>query len=242
MPVMIWNLDKSVQTAAALALLGLAAAGCSSPMANGPEHALSVERKFPISVEPQMTTIGVRIDPGLQRLDPAEVARVEAFADRWKERGQGAVTVSAPQGSPNQRAGEAAMMQTVSILTKSGVPMHMISRTGYPASAKPGEPPVTLSFMSLSAVSADCASLGWPDNLGFSPRNTVWSSFGCATQNNIAAMVANPRDLAEPQPMGDADATRRLKVIETYRKGQATQTNRKADESGTVSTAAKGEE
>jgi pilus assembly protein CpaD len=118
----------------------------------------------------------------------------------------------------------------------------MITRTGYPAAEMPGEPPVTLSFLNLSAVSPDCTTLGWPDNLGSSSRNTVWKSFGCSAQNNLAAMVANPRDLVEPRPMDDVDTTRRLKVIETYRKGQATQTTRKADESGSVSTAAKGEE
>jgi pilus assembly protein CpaD len=236
------NFAKTAYAAAALAALGLFAAGCSSPMVNGQVDVAQGTKKFPISVEPQMASIGVRIDPGLRRLDPAESVRVQNFADQWKEKGQGVITVSAPQGSPNQRAGEAAMHQTVTLLTKAGVPSHMISRTAYPASEMPGEPPVTLSFLSLTAVSADCASLGWPDNLGFSPTNVPWENFGCATQNNFAAMVSNPRDLVEPRAMGDADAMRRLKVIETYRKGEATQTNRKADESGSVSTAAKGEE
>jgi pilus assembly protein CpaD len=239
---MIRNLAKTVNAAAALAAMGLVAAGCSSPMTNGPQMSVQGASRFPISVEPQMASIGVRIDPGLQRLDPADVARVHNFAERWKEKGQGVITVSAPQGSPNQRSGEAAMAQTVSILSKAGVPPHMISRTGYPASEQPGEPPVTLSFLSLTAVSADCSALGWPDNLAFSSQNVPWANFGCATQSNLAAMVSNPRDLVEPRPMGDADAMRRMKVIETYRKGEATQTNRKADESGSVSTAAKGEE
>lgn len=239
---MIRNLRQTASAAAVLALMGALVAGCSSPMVNGPEHVTVPERNFPISVEPQMTSIGVRIDPGLQRLDPAEVARVEAFAERWKESGQGVVTVSAPQGSPNQRAGEAAMMQTVSVLRHSGVPGHMIARTAYPAAEIPGEPPVTLSFVSLSAVTADCGALGWVDNMGFSSRNTPWNNFGCATQSNIAAMVSNPRDLVEARPMGEADVGRRLKVIETYRKGEPTQTKRKDDETGSVSKVSKGEE
>lgn len=231
---MTWKNSKSVQTITLFAATGLLVSACSSPLANGPQQAILVEQKFPISVEPQMTTIGVRIDPGLQRLDPADVARVEAFADHWKERGQGAITVSAPQGSPNQRAGESALMQTVSILTKSGVPQHMISRTGYPASTAPGEPPVTMSFMSLTAVAPDCAALGWPDNLAMSSQNTPWTNFGCSTQSNFAAMVSNPRDLIEPQPMAPADATRRGTVMQAYREGKSTQTKRSKDESGKV--------
>jgi pilus assembly protein CpaD len=239
---MIRNLAKTAHAAAALAAAGMLVAGCSSPMVNGAQQTGYGAPRFPISVEPQMTTIGVRVDPGLQRLDPAEAARVRNFADQWKERGQGVVTVSAPQGSPNQRAAEAAMSQTVTILGKSGVPAHMISRTGYPASEMPGEPPVTLSFLSLTAVSADCSTLGWQENLGFSPNNIPWTSFGCSTQSNLAAMVSNPRDLVEPRPMGDADVARRMKVIDNYRKGETTQTVRKGDEKGTVSEAAKGSE
>lgn len=229
---------RSAKTVVALAILGVAAAGCSHPMMNAPEHSVSVTERFPISVEPQMTTIGVRIDPGLQRLDPADRPRVQAFAERWKDRGQGQITVSAPHGSPNQRAGEGAMMETVAILSRAGVPQHMISRTGYPAATSPGEPPVTLSFLSLTAVAPDCSKLGWPDNLGFSPRNTPWSNFGCATQSNIAAMVANPRDLIEARPVDDVDVARRRKVLEDFRTAKPTQTDRKANESGNVSTAA----
>lgn len=236
------TLRRTASTAAALAVIGALAAGCSTPMANGPRDVIQGTAKYPVSVEPQMTSIGVRIDPGLQRLDPGDVARVTNFAAQWKEKGQGAVTVSAPQGSPNQRAGEAALVQTVSILQRAGVPAHMIARTGYPASESPGEPPVTLSFLSLTAVTADCSALGWPENLGMSSTNLPWTNFGCSTQSNFAAMVSNPRDLVDPRPMGDADVGRRLKVMETYRKGEPTQTKRKADESGSVSTAAKGEE
>jgi pilus assembly protein CpaD len=239
---MIRQVRKTATSMAALALLGVLGAGCAHPLANAPEHAAPAEKRFPISVEPQMTSIGVRIDPGLRRLDPAETARVEAFAETWKMRGQGAITVSAPQGSPNQRAGEAAMSQTVMILRENGVPEHMIGRTGYPASAVQGEPPVTLSFLSLTAVSPDCSKVGFPDNLGISPRNTPWATFGCATQNNIAAMIANPRDLIEPKPMGDADVARRMKVIENYRLAKPTQTKREDNESGKVSNAAKGGE
>lgn len=237
---MIRSLKHEAKSLAALAFAGAMAAGCASPMTNGPEHAMPVEQRFPISVEPHMTSMSARIDQGLGRLDPAEIPRIVAFAERWRDRGQGALTVSAPQGSPNQRAGEAALAQTVEALRKAGVPASAIARTGYPASQMPGEPPVTLSFVSLTAVGPDCSRLGWPDNLAFTPRNTPWSNYGCATQNNLAAMIANPRDLVEPQPMDDVDMARRTKVLEEYRKGRATQTSRKNDETGTVSTAAQG--
>ena len=231
---------KSSIALGALALACVALGACASPNVNGADQAILVEQRFPITVEPQMVVLAVRVDPDMQRLNASDAQRVQAFAERWKARGQGAMTVSAPQGSPNQRAAETTMTETVKMLTKLGVPMRSIERTGYPAATHPGEPPVTLSFVATAAVATDCSQLGWTDNLAFTPRNTPWNNFGCATQSNLAAMIANPNDLVEPQPMGDVDIARRAKVFEEYRRGNATQTKRQDSESGNVSKAASG--
>ena len=45
-------------------------------------------------------------------------------------------------------------------------------------------------------------------------RNST--NFGCAQQQNLAAMVANPADLVRPQPMTPADGGRRADVIKKY--------------------------
>jgi pilus assembly protein CpaD len=49
--------------------------------------------------------------------------------------------------------------------------------------------------------------------------NHVPSNFGCATTANIAAMVANPADLAFPPQTTATDATRAQNVLEKYRSG-----------------------
>ncbi|MGE3872741.1 MAG: CpaD family pilus assembly lipoprotein [Parvibaculaceae bacterium] len=62
----------------------------------------------------------------------------------------------------------------------------------------------------------------WPEDLTKTSRNEQYENFGCAQQNNIAAMVANPRDLQRPRKQTPADATRRSKVFDNYRQGEAT--------------------
>ena len=52
----------------------------------------------------------------------------------------------------------------------------------------------------------------WPDDLGDSSRNEIAANHGCAVQNNIAAMAAQPRDLIGknrplPPPLGDVQYT-----------------------------------
>jgi pilus assembly protein CpaD len=70
------------------------------------------------------------------------------------------------------------------------------------------------------AYAKDCGN--WPKDLTETARNEQYENFGCAQQNNLAAMVANPQDLERPRKQGPADATRRSNVIDKYRQGEAT--------------------
>lgn len=69
------------------------------------------------------------------------------------------------------------------------------------------------------AHAKDCGD--WPEDLTHTAENDQYANFGCAQQNNIAAMVANPNDLVRPRKQGPADAARRSNVIDKYRQGEA---------------------
>ena len=78
-------------------------------------------------------------------------------------------------------------------------------------------PPIRLSFVAVTAITGDCGQ--WPTDL-FGPSirdNTNWENFGCATQQNLAAQIANPADLVGPRGMTPIDAQRRAEVIRMYR-------------------------
>jgi len=49
--------------------------------------------------------------------------------------------------------------------------------------------------------------------------NRPSANLGCATQHNLAAEIADPRDLVAPKPLGTVDAARRLTIIDKYRQG-----------------------
>ncbi|MFT6460720.1 MAG: pilus assembly protein CpaD [Maricaulis maris] len=65
--------------------------------------------------------------------------------------------------------------------------------------------------------------------------NQHHTNFGCALAVNLAAMVADPRDLVAPRDMEAGDTGRRQTVIEGYREGQSTASERSDYESGAVS-------
>jgi len=75
---------------------------------------------------------------------------------------------------------------------------------------------VQLSFQSsrVTAHAEGCDALTKPmvDNGG----GNTHDYFGCATRNNLAAMVANPNDLVQPGKMGSVSTKRRMILLDTY--------------------------
>jgi pilus assembly protein CpaD len=78
----------------------------------------------------------------------------------------------------------------------------------------------------------DCAK-AWPD-VTKTAKNAPTSNFGCAVNSNLAAMVANPADIDAPQGLDPADAGRRQVVLDKYRQGQVTSSQRDEQDSGKV--------
>jgi pilus assembly protein CpaD len=206
----------------ALGLAGLAAAACTSPpMTNGEAQVVDIEATHPITVEPQVATMVVRVDDGLQSLGRGEDTRVQAFVEQWKLRGQGMLNAASPTGAGNAAA--AALAQLKKLLAAQGLDKSAVQYTSYKPAGGDAQAPITLSFVTYAANAADCGG-DWSQNLGFSPRNEPYPEFGCSTQHNFAAIVADPRDLIEPRTSDPADAMRRSTVLEKYRAGVPTRT------------------
>ena len=67
--------------------------------------------------------------------------------------------------------------------------------------------------------------------------NDVNNNFGCAITANMAAMIANPADLSNPQQTDPADAGRRETVLDKYRSGAVTSSAKDPQANGAVSDA-----
>jgi pilus assembly protein CpaD len=101
-----------------------------------------------------------------------------------------------------------------------------------------GDTRVELGYVGYAAHTDRCGD--WSENLADTGQNTPQPNFGCAVQQNVAAMVADPRDLIEPRGLGDSDAARRTTVVGKYEQGNTTAADKnKADknneQSGTSS-------
>ena len=221
----------------ALGLVGVAAASCTNPATNGPAQAFDVDKVYPITVEPQVATLVVQVDEGLQNVARGEDQRVRAFAQRWQMRGQGLLNAATPTGTTSQAATASALAQVKLILADSGVDMKSVQFTTYPAANGQTNAPITLSFVTYAATAAVDCGKNWSQNMAYTPRNMPWPEFGCSTQHNMAAIISDPRDLVEPRTSDSPDPNRRSTVLEMYRAGKQTVTpSTDKSDSGEVST------
>jgi pilus assembly protein CpaD len=171
---------------------------------------LSTEQfKTPVTLQPQQLLLA----PHGQGLSPAQQAAVYDTLKRWRTAPGGPILVETANG-----AGAEATMATTKVtefLRGYGVTDAEIQVARYDGGADP-RAPIRVSFPVYAVDIPKCGQV-W-ENLARSP-NQVPANFGCATTANIAAMVANPADLAFPEDSTAIDATRAQNVLEKYRSG-----------------------
>jgi pilus assembly protein CpaD len=80
--------------------------------------------------------------------------------------------------------------------------------------------PILAGFETLRAVVPQCGRQ-W-GSLTRTGDNQSASNFGCAVTANLAAQIANPRDIVAPRAMTPADSQRRSVVFDHYAKGEQT--------------------
>lgn len=218
------------------ALLVAATAACA-PLVNKESAAITPQQRHPITVDADTASLTIPVDAKTAGLTAQAEAEVKAFAASYRMRGHGPLTIATPVGAPN--AGQAARVarSAEAAAREAGLTSAEIVSQTYSVSAEESAPPVILSFTRYVAAASPCGD--WTKNYGRSFRNRSMPDFGCATQNNLAAMVEDPHDLVAPRPMEAADAERRAVVFDKYRKGESSATPRTQDEKANVSEVAK---
>jgi pilus assembly protein CpaD len=160
----------------------------------------------------------------------ADTRRVKEFIDSWRDGGRGPLRVAMPE-----RLGSGAQDRLLAQLAELVKRRDADAGNILPIAAAQGAAGVILSFDDFVAIAPSCA----PENAGMSSRgkNVQTPEFGCATQRNIAAMVAHPADLIDPAASGDASAARGALAIQNHRLGEPTGARTGSDKGVVVSKA-----
>lgn len=183
---------------------------------NGQQQAMTVAESHPISVDTQIVTLTIDVAPAAAALSATDKARLRAFAEAYLTSGHGPLSVTSPTG---QAEGAALADAVRGELYASGVDYASMADTNY-APAQGGPRQVILTYTHYVATASACGV--WHGMRARDYSNLRSPNFGCATQNNLAAMVDDPRDLIQPANTASTDAQARIRAIRAYRAGEVT--------------------
>ncbi len=202
----------SILALAAAAAAGAGLSGCVTESENGAsvwrdDIRTPVQRQIRMDVA-EATHI-VRADRG--GLAAGEPARLGAFLAA-----QGSPWSMDVRVQPLTAAGAAAIQQTELALIHHGVQPTRIVRAG--AGVAAGEGDIAVTARRINAHATGCPDWRRANLMDLSELNS--SNFGCATADNLARMVADPRELATGRPLAPASGAHAAGAAARYRNDQ----------------------
>ncbi len=201
------------------ALLGIALlmAGCANPdgVTTGslPDD---YRTRHPITIGEAEKVIDIPVAAGDHGLTSGQREVIAGFAQEYLRASKGIIRIQTPQGALNSGAAAYAAGDMRRLLVRMGVPKNRILQTGFAADGYGASAPVRLSYVAITAQTAPCGE--WPADMTLNTvENKNYYNFGCASQRNLAAQIANPNDLLGPRRMTPPDAEQRGQAMERYR-------------------------
>jgi pilus assembly protein CpaD len=228
---------RTLSTLALAALLlpaGLAGCASSLPatqtaLANGKvdNPALPTEQ-YPLRAQSRVRTLNLRVNPnGLsdnQRLALGQLAQNVSWTS-----GEPADIEIVTAGDPRAVNAGRAVGDFLVAHDVDASDLSQASRQDQPADI------VSVNVTEYRARAYDC-NQSW-ENLSRTADNKPYNNFGCAINSNLAAMIADPRDLAHPQDATPPDAARKSVILDKYRKGDVTSSAQDDQSKGSISNA-----
>lgn len=203
-----------LRTLAAAAVTALALGACASMTTADPNAPLTPLTRYSLQVEPGLDRIALAVHEN--GLSARQEAALRELAMRHRAEGAGVIVVQAPSGEDPAAAGAAWAARAS--LEAAGVPANLIQVSAY--TAPDPRAPVLAGFETLRARVPDCSREQGPREGRFSNQSSL--GLGCAVNANLAAQIANPRDIVQPRDMPPAETGRAATVFANYRQGNPT--------------------
>ena len=201
---------------AALAALAVMTAACTSTIATSdvdPEL-YDYRQRHPIMISEEPEVFNLRVGMNGPAISPEIETALRDYVDHYRADGTGSITIQVPTNSANAVAAASTGRAIHYALVRAGVPNSRIEVAPYYVGDHKKIASLRVSFLRVKAVTPTCGV--WPDGSTGTPTNASHHNFGCAAQQNLAAMVANPADLVRPRSMSPANGERRARVIQIY--------------------------
>lgn len=196
----------------ALAAIGATLSGCST----APEGSASFNRGLEPANQPIVSRTDYVFDvaaPEYGGMSPAEAARLDGWFQAIGLSYGDTVYLDDPQGAgdPARRVAIAAVADRYGLGIAPGAPFTA-------GNIAPGAVRVIVSRS--GAYVPDCPN--WERQSQPTFESATTSNFGCASNGNLAAMIANPEDLVRGRVAGRTDGTTAAKAVTGYRTSEQT--------------------
>jgi pilus assembly protein CpaD len=203
-------------TGASLVLAAALAAGCTPATAppSVPLLAYNAQERHPIMISNEPEVFEIPVGMRGPALSPDVEAAIRRYASGYRASGTGGITIQVPTGSANEVAAATTGRAVHYALVRAGVPRNRITVAPYQVGDYSRPASLRLAYLKVKPVVPTCGI--WPEKEPNPFDNSQYENFGCATQQNLAAMVANPGDLLTPQGMTPANGGRSASVVKTY--------------------------
>jgi len=235
------KISRSFTVLAALIGASAALGGCRTVAQDDLATSVPADyrQRHPIVVEERLRNTEVFVGSFRGGLTAAQRADIVALGQNWLREGTGVITLEVPAHTPNARAAQDSKREVQSLLAATGVPPNAVAARSYTPNDPRQFATIRVSYPLIAATAGPCGT--WPEDLGASIKNPSYLSnrpyynLGCASQRNLAAMVANPTDLVQPRAEGPVYAARRTFALDKYRQGQGTATTYPDADKGRIS-------
>lgn len=180
-----------------------------------------------IEVSKKKLAISVAVRHHDEKLTPAKLNEVRTFLHYYRQSGVGDIHVTLPSNSRHQYAVRKVLKDIQVQLETLSIGPENVSVKRYSGRGD-RYPVIHMSYKRYVAHGPECGE--WNENLNDSENNRNSPDWGCARQKNLAAMVANPRDLKGPRGWSPRDSRRREAMWDKFVKGEPSSSKRSGDE------------
>jgi len=196
-------MNRSLIRSAIALSMGLTIAGCGGMATN-----TSLESVHQPVVQRTNYTLDLTSGPG--GLSLPEQRRLSGWFEAMDLRFGDRIAVDDPMDSPATRAAIDAVAARYGLLVGDGAPV----TAGYVNAG------TVRVIVSRSVASVPTCPV-WTSNSDFNPKNGTSSNYGCATNSNLAAMVADPEHLIRgARQTGDTTVMSSSKAIGSFREAK----------------------
>ncbi len=207
----------AVAAATVAAVVSIALGACEERLPPLPDYVAvslnEVDERHPIGFVDQNEVLHVDVPPRARGLSHNQLADMQRFVVRYKAEGVGRLSVSISRHAGADAEVSHALADLGRILRDTGIAPSQVTRTRH-SDAQRSRSVIRLSYGRPHAIAPECGH--WQQDIGRDPERLHYPQFGCATQRNLAGMVANARDLQRPQPEQPRSAERRSQTWSKY--------------------------